>query len=82
LKLWMLPAVFVRSSRKLNQPGHLNGASIVFAWPSRARASSSPARTPCLTDERLRLHETVLVRYADYGRFEHALMSDAVLSSR
>jgi hypothetical protein len=29
-------------------------------------------------DERLRLHETVLVRHADYGRFEHALMSDAV----
>jgi hypothetical protein len=26
-------------------------------------------------DERLRLHETVLVRHADYGRFEHALMS-------
>jgi hypothetical protein len=29
-------------------------------------------------DERLRLHETALVRHADYGRFEHALMSDAV----
>jgi hypothetical protein len=28
-------------------------------------------------NERLRLHETVRVRHADYGHFEHALMRDA-----
>jgi hypothetical protein len=78
LKRWILPAVFARSSRKANQRGHLNDASIVLAWPSRARASSSPKDASLDHDERLRLHKTVLVRHADYGRFEHALMSAAV----